>query len=149
MNCDGTVTNSDALDYFMPQFTTPGSPGPSGLRCAGDTTPCPAACTGPLCDDDGDGRINRADNCTAIPNPTQCDTDGDDYGNQCDGDFDQNGAVNPTDFGQYFVPDRNAGVDGGTGTDMNCDGAVDQVDLDDFFTPQFTTPGSPGPSGYH
>jgi hypothetical protein len=41
MSCDGfpAVSATDFTTYFLPQFTA-GSPGPSGLACAG-TVPCP------------------------------------------------------------------------------------------------------------
>ena len=54
---------------------------------------CPLACAGEMCDDDGDERLNRSDNCARVANPSQCDTDQDGYGNLCDPDFDQNGRV--------------------------------------------------------
>ena len=37
----------------------------------------------------------------------------------------------PLDLERYFEPDRRAGRDSGRGTDMNCDGAVDDIDLRD------------------
>ena len=67
------------------------SPGPSGLRCAG-TSPCP------LIDTDKDGAFDHEDNCTLLPNPDQVDTDGDGYGNRCDGDFDNDGFVGMDDL---------------------------------------------------
>jgi hypothetical protein len=122
--------------------------GPSGLRCAG-TIPCPPPCSGPTCDDDGDGLLNRADDCTQAPNARQCDTDRDGFGNACDGDFDGNGAVDAADL-EHFAPDLQSGRDSGRGTDMNCDGAVDDVDWREFLAPRLAAaePGSrPGPSG--
>ena len=78
-------------------------------------------CTGETCDDDGDGIINRADDCAQSANARQCDTDRDGFGNACDGDFDESGAIDAVDFERYFEPDRRAGTDSGRGTDMNCD----------------------------
>jgi hypothetical protein len=100
-----------------------------------------------LPDPDGGGLYDGRDNCTAIANATQCDSDQDGYGNYCDGDFNQNGTVASNDYGHYFVPDQTAGTDSGTGTDMNCDGVVDAIDYSDYFVPQLGS-GYPGPSGY-
>ena len=98
----------------------------------------------------GDGLINRADNCTHVANPRQCDADHDGYGNSCDGDFDQNGRVDEVDYRDYFAPDRAAGKDSGRGTDMNCDGTLDDADYTNYFLPQLVAPAPddrPGPSG--
>jgi hypothetical protein len=42
------------------------------------------------------------DNCANVPNRDQLDSDGDGYGNVCDGDIDQNGAVGTSDFYACF-----------------------------------------------
>ena len=42
------------------------------------------AIVNPLPDSDGDGIDDAIDNCPAIPNPSQLDTDGDKIGNVCD-----------------------------------------------------------------
>jgi hypothetical protein len=85
------------------------------------------------------------DLCDALPGVAQCDTDGDGFGNPCDGDFDNDLLVGPTDFGSYFVPDFVAGVPTpGIGTDMDCDGVVGPVDFTAYFIPQFIK-ASPGP----
>lgn len=106
-------------------------------------------------DADDDGVADIVDNCTFVWNGItereafQCDTDRDRYGNHCDGDFDNDGAVTSGDVGLYFVPDYQTGTDSGRGTDMNCDGSVDDADLDDFWIPNFSQYGKPGPSGLH
>lgn len=41
------------------------------------------------------------DNCILAPNPIQEDTDGDLCGNQCDADYNQDGAVSIVDFGTF------------------------------------------------
>ena len=97
-------------------------------------------------DTDGDGIPNEADNCIEVVNPLQCDTDQDGFGNHCDADFDQNGAVDGGEFFQFFIPDFQSGIDSGVGTDMNCDGVVDGNDFLDYFLPQFLT-GELGLSG--
>jgi cysteine-rich repeat protein len=148
MDCDGRVGAADFADLRPPFAPGEVAPGPSGLRCAG-RAPCPAPCTGPTCDDDGDGVINRADDCTRVANPRQCDSDLDGYGNACDADFDQNGRVDALDASGYFAPDRASGSDSGRGTDMNCDGMVDDVDYTDYFVPRIAASppdNRPGPS---
>jgi len=91
-------------------------------------------------DTDGDGVNDASDNCTLIPNPDQRDTDNDGFGNICDGDFDNNLAVNFADLvfmkSVFFTSNADA--------DLNGDGAVNFADLvrlkSLFFKP-------PGPSG--
>jgi hypothetical protein len=66
------------------------------------------AMAGPCADFDADGVCDIADNCinpapataglTAMVNPGQEDTDGDDCGNVCDGDFNQSGGVDLFDI---------------------------------------------------
>jgi hypothetical protein len=92
-------------------------------------------------DDDADGVPNAGDNCTLVANTDQRDTDGDDYGNICDPDFNQNGIVDPVDFsvlksrfGQPGFPDQ----------DLNGNGIVDPSDFSLLKT-MFGQP--PGPSG--
>ena len=58
---------------------------------------------GPLPDSDGDGVSDSSDNCSDAANPGQDDTDGDDCGNLCDADYDNNGSHGFTDFG-LFAP---------------------------------------------
>ncbi len=79
-------------------------------------------------DADGDGVEDALDNCTNAPNgplapdaggASQRDTDGDGYGNLCDGDFDGNGFVNYADLA-YFraafgTADEHADLDGSGG----------------------------------
>jgi hypothetical protein len=149
MNCDGVVNTADFPALHAPFAQMAGAPGPSGLRCAG-TAPCPTPCAGPTCDDDGDGVINRADNCTQVANPRQCDSDHDGFGNACDADFDENGRVDAVDYSAYFAADRTTGRDGGRGTDMNCDGVVDDTDYTAYFLPRLVVRAPadrPGPSG--
>ncbi len=107
-----------------------------------------AAFAGPAPDQDGDGQPNVIDNCSLVANyPTpSCDTQQDGFGNLCDGDFNEDLAVDGSDFG-LFKTAFGAGTDPGNGTDMNCDGAVDGADFTTFKA-KFGTPGAaPGPSG--
>jgi len=107
-------------------------------------------------DADGDGIPDVLDKCTIDSrNATAtCDTDSDGYGNPCDGDFNQDGSVNATDFGMFFVP-AFKGVDKAPwpeGMDMNCDLSVNASDFGMFFVPKFKNNpafggNKPGPSG--
>jgi hypothetical protein len=96
-------------------------------------------------DADGDGVADNVDNCTLVANPGQCDSDGDDFGNHCDGDLNNNGFTNAFDtplfraqLGQPSVgPTYNQ-------ADLNCNGFVNAFD-----TPLFRSllGKEPGPSG--
>lgn len=91
-------------------------------------------------DSDGDGVVDSADNCLEVANADQLDTNGDGFGNLCDGDFTNDCAINFLDLnyfrGVIFGSDADA--------DMNGDGMVNFGDLvllqGSFF-------GAPGPSG--
>lgn len=91
-------------------------------------------------DSDGDGVADASDNCTLVANPAQRDTDGDGFGNFCDGDYNNDGIVNAVDLGilraGFFGSDPDL--------DMNGDGVVNAADLGwlrvGFFQP-------PGPAG--
>jgi len=65
-----------------------------------------------MTDRDGDGLLDDLDNCPAIPNPDQTDTDGDGAGDLCDGD----------DGDGVDTVIENAGPNGG---DANGDGILD------------------------
>jgi hypothetical protein len=65
-----------------------------------------------MTDRDGDGFLDDEDNCPAIPNPAQTDTDGDGAGDLCDGD----------DGDGVDTVIENAGPNGG---DANGDGILD------------------------
>ena len=52
-------------------------------------------------DTDTDGVLDFMDNCTAIANADQRDTDADGYGNFCDADLTGDGQVNLSDFNQF------------------------------------------------
>jgi hypothetical protein len=87
LDCNGTVNSRDFSDFLELQWKS-GRPGPSGLSCAG-TVPC--------VDGDRDQVPDLQDNCTALINPGQLDGDRDGYGNRCDFDFDNDGAVTLAD----------------------------------------------------
>ncbi len=55
-------------------------------------------------DGDADGVSDGLDNCSDDPNPFQDDTDGDDCGNLCDADYDNEGSsVGLADFGLFVL----------------------------------------------
>lgn len=93
----------------------------------------------PAPDSDGDCVVDIADNCVFIANQDQRDSNGDDFGNACDADLDNNCIVNVSDLGllrlRFFSADEDA--------DFNGDGVVNVTDLGImralFFLP-------PGPS---
>lgn len=90
-------------------------------------------------DIDGDGVLDIVDNCLTTGNPAQIDSDADLFGNACDGDFNNDGAVNFIDF---------VGLSGAFQTanptyDLNGDGVVNFIDIS-LFVPFFN--GTPGPN---
>jgi hypothetical protein len=101
-----------------------------------------ATWTAPPADTDNDGVPDITDNCILVPNPSQCDGDGDGYGNHCDADFNNDLIVNNYDIGPF-----RAGL-GTTNpvTDLNCDGITNNYDIGPFRS-MLGLP--PGPSGLH
>ncbi len=104
-------------------------------------------------DPDDDGVSFEEDNCTAVANPSQCDSNADGFGNHCDPDLDNDllveGVTTSDDdmalflqsFGQQVPP-------GNADADLNCDGVVGAPDLSGHFVPLIRTePIPPGPSG--
>jgi hypothetical protein len=130
---------------------TIGQPGPigigtgptSGITLHAGFWPIVAGGAGVL-DSDGDGIADSSDNCIDVQNGGQLDTDGDDYGNACDCDFDQSLTCSIDDFNVY-LPDFASATDSGVGTDMDGSGAVGIADFN-LFLPGFAA-GEPGPSG--
>jgi hypothetical protein len=88
-------------------------------------------------DTDADGAPNIADNCRLVPNNTgaaaQCDSDGDGFGNRCDGDLNNNNSTNAFDTPLYraqlgkpsVAPTYNI-------ADLNCNGSVNAFDTPVF-----------------
>jgi hypothetical protein len=116
---DGWLNTGMATPYVMASATWPSLP-----------------------DTDGDGVTDDSDNCTLVPNADQRDTDGDNYGNLCDADFDNSGMVDAADLvtfrSRYRTTDPDADFDG--------DGIVSAPDLV-IMRSLYMKP--PGPSGYH
>jgi hypothetical protein len=91
-------------------------------------------------DPDGDGISADVDNCQMVANANQRDTDGDGYGNPCDGDFNNDGRVNFTDLGIFRSRFGTTNPD----ADLDGNGGVNFTDLGRFRS-LFGAP--PGPSG--
>jgi hypothetical protein len=109
-------------------------------------------------DTDEDGVPDSNDNCRLEPNPDQADVDAgqdDDssqagvqhYGDRCDGDLNNDGIVNTTDFFGFFRPCFGASVDAAPecgAADMDGNGTVNTGDFFGFFRPQVGGPPGPG-----
>jgi hypothetical protein len=100
--------------------------------------------TNPDFDLDGVGDV--IDNCSEKKNAQQDDTDGDDCGNLCDADYDQNGVVDFGDFGGFSTAFGLAGNELQQHVEPISD--ADLVDFGDFgyFSVAFGVV-PPGPSG--
>ncbi|MFK8032346.1 MAG: proprotein convertase P-domain-containing protein [Gammaproteobacteria bacterium] len=92
-------------------------------------------------DTDGDGVDDSVDNCSAVANPDQRDTNGDGFGNICDPDFDNNGVVNFLDVNAW-TPTFNTAC-GDVDQDLNGDGACNFADYA-IVTSFFLQPPGPG-----
>ena len=110
--------------------------------------PAPAAAQTCL-DTDADGICNFEDNCKAVSNRTQADTDLDGFGNRCDGDFNNDGVVDGIDAVQYLQPSvGRADPDPAYNVHVDVDenGSIGDRDVR-YFLDQFQSTGRPGPSG--
>ena len=91
-------------------------------------------------DSDGDGVPDAVDNCVAVANPDQYDSNGDGFGNLCDPDLNNDNIVNFTDLGimkaVFFGADADA--------DLNADGVVNFTDLGLLKSYFFGPPGRAG-----
>ena len=73
-------------------------------------------------DTDGDGLVDTDDNCPALANAAQTNTDGDALGDACDGDDDNDGWADGDDNAQFVAnPDQ---------ADLDLDGIGDVIDDD-------------------
>jgi subtilisin family serine protease len=82
-------------------------------------------------DTDNDGVPQSLDNCTAVANADQRDTDNDGYGNLCDGDLNNDGSTDTLDLQLYKMMHRTEQGDPNydPDADFNGDGAIDTLDL--------------------
>lgn len=94
-------------------------------------------------DTDGDGIPDSRDNCILVKNADQRDSDGDGYGDACDGDANNDGIVNSIDLA---ILRANFGLRGPTRADLNGDGVVNALDLALLRRLIGTRP---GPSAWH
>ena len=95
----------------------------------------------PPSDTDNDGVPDNSDNCILVPNSSQNDSNGDGYGNICDGDLDNLGGV--VNFGDLALF---KGLFGTANPDADFDGTGGVVNFGDLaiFKGLFGSP--PGPS---
>jgi hypothetical protein len=122
----------DLGDYKGNFWVRVASPDGAAMQVAADET-----------DSDEDGVPDSRDNCIAVPNKDQIDSDGDSFGNACDGDLNNDGVVNALDLAMFRA--KFGSRDGGA-ADMNGDGVVNALDLA-LFRQVFG--GIPGPSAWH
>jgi len=80
-------------------------------------------------DTDTDGVLDTSDNCTEVPNASQCDSDGDNYGNHCDGDLNNNTFTNAQDYINFRAQlDEPSVAPTYNQADLNCNGFVNGQD---------------------
>ena len=94
----------------------------------------------PFTDADGDGVADLADDCLAVADPGQRDSNGDGYGNACDADLDDDGVVGFPDLARL----RAAFLGSDADADLDGDGVVSFADLARLRASMFRPP---GPSG--
>ena len=84
-----------------------------------------------LTDTDGDTLQDYLDNCIEVANADQLDTDGDGYGNMCDGDLNDDGSTNTLDLNLYKLAHRTSLGDANynADADFNGDGTINTLDL--------------------
>ena len=97
---------------------------------------------GSCADSDGDGRVDGADNCPSVSNPTQTNTDGDSLGDACDPDDDNDGVCDGSSSqpngtpgtppgGCSAGPDNCSTVSNSSQTNTDGDAQGDACDSDD------------------
>jgi streptogramin lyase len=103
-------------------------------------------------DEDADGVLDDADNCSLIANAGQVDSDGDFCGNPCDSDYNNDGASGVPDFNIFRLAFGTTIGEPGyvPGADHNSDGLIGVPDHNTFRNgvgkppgPSGTTPGTP------
>ncbi|PPD33038.1 MAG: hypothetical protein CTY19_09350 [Methylomonas sp.] len=94
----------------------------------------------PPVDTDGDGVADNLDNCKLVANANQRNTDGDNFGNICDPDFNGNKIVDPLDLNSLKAQFGKVSPN----HDLNGNGIVDPLDLNIL---KSYWGKAPGPSG--
>ncbi len=123
---DETSVPFNPLEDRKPLFTVKVS-----CRDADNDGVCDNAIIPPVVNDqDGDNIPDDADNCPALPNPDQNDTDGDGTGDACDDDMDGDGRINVKD-NCPLVPNPNQEDQDNDGLGDACDGRDDSDDDND------------------
>ena len=94
-------------------------------------------------DSDGDTFKDFLDNCIDVANADQRDTDGDGYGNLCDGDLNNDGSTNTLDLNLYKLAHRSTVGDANynTDADFNGDGTINTLDLNIYKSLHRNPPG--------
>jgi hypothetical protein len=107
----------------------------------------PQSGAGPCEDPDGDSVCTPVDNCSTVSNASQCDTNGDGYGNICDPDYDNNFGIGQSDKTAFNSAWATAppGPPYDPDIDADCNNGIGQSDLTNFNS---YWGGVPGPSGY-
>jgi hypothetical protein len=106
----------------------------TGTYCWGTCDDCGVV------DSDGDGIADNHDNCLAVANPQQEDTNADGFGNICDADLNGDCIVNSMDLGVFRSAFFSVGAND---ADFNSDAQVNALDLGILRLLFF---GQPGPS---
>jgi len=145
---DGRVLRLDPLE--SEPSVVAGSEGlsdPFGLAL--DAVPEPPPAFLETADQDGDGVGDVDDNCVEVANPDQRNTNPgvDVFGNACDADFDNDGAVGIADFTKLSAQwDKRQGVDADFDPDVDIDGDG-AIGIPDFITLSKQWLLTPGPAG--
>ena len=139
----GTIDNGETVCVRHTSAATHDTATDTTLTVGGVADTFTSTTTG--LDTDSDGIPDAGDNCTLIANPTQCDSDGDGFGNHCDGDLNNNGFTNTQDYVLFRAQLGQPSVDPTYNqADLNCSGSVNSQDYV-LFRGLLGSP--PGPSG--
>jgi len=106
---------------------------------------------GPDADDDADGTPNNQDNCSAVANADQRDSNADGYGNVCDQDWNNDGLTGGGDFGRLVASFGSTPGDANYDAQVDCDeegdGGFEAIGGTDFGCLVAAFGSAPGPSG--